>query len=141
MNMSWGGQCTGSCAFNREPAILVVIANTSVVVANTWLVIAHTLVVIVANRFSTRGAELVSFSEKISAICTIGHILGVISLRDIIVQKFGELPLSNDFHEGTGNIGGADGHDAFDDDAHALLVLVACHFSRHTFELSFHHTD
>ena len=100
-----------------------------------------TLVDVAANRFSTRGAELVSFSEKISAICTIGHILGDISLRDVIVQKFGELLLSNDFHEGTGNIGGADGHDAFDDDAHALLVLVACHFSRHTFELSFHHTD
>ena len=100
-----------------------------------------TLVDVAANRFSTRGAELVSFSEKISAICTIGHILGVISLRDVIVQKFGELLLSNDLHEGTGNIGGADGHDAFDDDAHALLVLVACHFSRHTFELSFHHTD
>ena len=70
MNMSWGGQCTGSCAFNREPAILVVIANTSVVVANTWLVIAHTLVVIVANRFSARGAEFVSFFEGISAVCT-----------------------------------------------------------------------
>lgn len=122
-------------------AAAIALLNAATLVDTVTLVGAVTLVDVAAHRFSTRGAELVSFSEKVSAICTIGHILGDISLRDVIVQKFGELLLSNDFHEGTGNIGGADGHDAFDDDAHALLVLVACHFSRHTFELSFHHTD
>ena len=126
---------------NAATLVDVTIALFNAALLNAATLVDVTLVDVAANRFSTRGAELVSFSEKISAICTIGHILGVISLRDIIVQKFGELLLSNDFHEGTGNIGGADGHDAFDDDAHALLVLVACHFSRHTFELSFHHTD
>ena len=126
---------------NAATLVDVTIALFNAALLNAATLVDVTLVDVAANRFSTRGAELVSFSEKISAICTIGHILGVISLRDIIVQKFGELLLSNDFHEGTGNIGGADGHDAFDDDAHALLVLVACHFSRHAFELSFHHTD
>ena len=126
---------------NAATLVAAAIALLNAALLNATTLVDVTLVDVAANRFSTRGAELVSFSEKISAICTIGHILGVISLRDIIVQKFGELLLSNDFHEGTGNIGGADGHDAFDDDAHALLVLVACHFSRHTFELSFHHTD
>ena len=126
---------------NAATLVDVTIALFNAALLNAATLVDVTLVDVAAHRFSTRGAELVSFSEKVSAICTIGHILGDISLRDVIVQKFGELLLSNDFHEGTGNIGSADGHDAFDDDAHALLVLVACHFSRHTFELSFHHTD
>ena len=127
--------------FNAALLNAATLVAAAIALLNAATLVDVTLVDVAANRFSTHGAELVSFSEKISAICTIGHILGDISLRDVIVQKFGELLLSNDFHEGTGNIGGADGHDAFDDDAHALLVLVACHFSRHTFELSFHHTD
>ena len=37
----------------------------------------------------------------------------------------------------TGNIGGADGEETFDDDAYALLALVAGYYACHACELTF----